>query len=97
MDTLHAIIDTIRVVLPSSSASSENILAGPIITAIATLFGVGMGAFVSYRIARAQFRATVISTSRQQWIETLRTSVSELDAAVTIIIIQNEQFDFHPP
>ena len=37
-----------------------------------------MSPFVTLSVARRQFRANVLSTSRQKWIETFRDRVSEL-------------------
>ncbi len=49
-----------------------------LITATTALMASIMGPFVTLRVARRQFRANVISTNRQKWIETFRDRVSEL-------------------
>ena len=49
-----------------------------LITATTALVASIMGPFVTLRVARRQFRANVISSNRQKWIETFRDRVSEL-------------------
>lgn len=49
-----------------------------LITATTALVASIMSPFVTLRVARRQFRANVISTNRQKWIETFRSRVSEL-------------------
>ena len=49
-----------------------------LITAATALVASIMGPFVTLAVARGQFRASVISTNRQKWIETFRDRVSEL-------------------
>ncbi len=49
-----------------------------LITATTALVASIMSPFVTLRVARRQFRANVISTNRQRWIETFRDRVSEL-------------------
>lgn len=58
----------------------ETLAAVPLslITAMTALVASIMSPFVTLRVARRQFRANVISTNRQKWIETFRDRVSEL-------------------
>ena len=49
-----------------------------LITAATALVASVMGPLVTLSVARRQFRANVISTNRQKWIETFRDRVSEL-------------------
>ena len=49
-----------------------------LITAAAALVASLMSPLVTLSVARRQFRASVISTNRQRWIETFRERVSEL-------------------
>ncbi len=49
-----------------------------LITATTALMASIMGPFVTLRVARRQFRANVISSNRQKWMETFRDRVSEL-------------------
>ena len=48
------------------------------ISACTALAASIIGPIVTLRVARRQFNATVLSTNRQRWIETLRDMVSEL-------------------
>ena len=49
-----------------------------LITASTALVASVMGPIVTLNVARRQFRANVISTNRQKWIDTFRDRVSEL-------------------
>ena len=49
-----------------------------LITAGTALVASIMSPLVTLSVARRQFRASVISTNRQKWIETFRDRVSEL-------------------
>ena len=49
-----------------------------LITASTALVASVMGPIVTLTVARRQFRANVISTNRQKWIDTFRDHVSEL-------------------
>ena len=49
-----------------------------LITATTALVASIMSPFVTLSVARRQFRANVISTNRQRWIETFRDRLSEL-------------------
>ncbi len=49
-----------------------------LITATTALVASIMGPLVTLSVARHQFKANVISTNRQKWIETFRDQVSEL-------------------
>lgn len=54
-----------------------------LITATTALVASVMGPIVTLNVARRQFRANVISTNRQKWIETFRDRVSELVSLMT--------------
>ncbi len=49
-----------------------------LISASTALVASVLGPIVSLRVARRQFNATVLSTNRQKWIETLRDMLAEL-------------------
>lgn len=49
-----------------------------LLTATTALVASIMGPFVTLSVARRQFRANVVSTNRQRWIESFRDRVSEL-------------------
>ena len=49
-----------------------------LLTATTALVASIMGPFVTLMVARRQFRANVISTNRQKWIDTFRDRVSAL-------------------
>jgi hypothetical protein len=53
-----------------------------LITAAAALLASLISPLVTLSVARRQFRASVISTNRQKWIETLRDRLSELIALI---------------
>ena len=53
-------------------------LALSFISACTALAASIIGPIVTLRVARRQFNATVLSTNRQKWIETLRDMVAEL-------------------
>ena len=63
----------------------ETIILAAIIAAISAIMGVGIGSFVSYRIAKQQFKATVLSGNRQQWINTLRDCLAEFQSNVSLL------------
>lgn len=54
-----------------------------LITATTALVASVLGPLVTLSVARRQFRANVISTNRQRWIETFRDRVSELLSLMT--------------
>jgi hypothetical protein len=53
-----------------------------LITAMTALVASIMSPFVTLDVARRQFRANVISSNRQKWIETFRDRLSELLAVM---------------
>lgn len=52
------------------------------VTAASAIVGATLGAVVSYRIARQQLRATVRSSNRQEWINTVRDTTAEITGLV---------------
>ena len=48
-----------------------------LIAAAAALLGAALGFFGSYRVARIQFRGSVLSANRQAWINALRDTLAE--------------------
>ena len=60
------------------------------IVAFGTIVGVVIGSLVSYFIARLQFKATVISANRQQWINTLRDCIANFQAKTKIISVESK-------
>ena len=49
-----------------------------LVTSIAALLASLLGPYVTLLVARGQFKATVLSTNRQKWIDTFRDRLSEL-------------------
>ncbi|MCD6450005.1 MAG: hypothetical protein J7L34_05820 [Thermotogaceae bacterium] len=48
----------------------------PLISLIIALLAVVVGPFVTLHIAKKQIKATLVSSNRQKWINTLRTDIS---------------------
>ena len=58
---------------------------GPVVSLVSAstaLVASIVGPVIALRVARRQFNATVISASRQKWIETLRDTLAELIALI---------------
>ena len=49
-----------------------------LIVATTALTASVLGPFVTLTVARRQFRATVVSSNRQKWIDTFRDRLAEL-------------------
>lgn len=60
----------------------------PGITALAAIVGVIIGSIVSLLIARQQFKATVISANRQQWINKLRDCIADFQTKAKIALVE---------
>lgn len=60
----------------------------PGITALAAILGVIIGSTVSFLIARQQFKATVISANRQQWINKLRDCIANFQTKSKIALVE---------
>ncbi len=60
-----------------------------LLPAFTTLGGALIGALVAYLVARQQFKATVLSKNRQEWINKLRDLLAEYEA-----ILYNVHADF---
>jgi hypothetical protein len=63
---------------------------GPIVSLVSAstaLVASIVGPFITLTVARRQYNATVISTSRQKWIETLRDTLAELIALTRAAVI----------
>lgn len=58
------------------------------ISALGAIVGVVIGSIVSFLIARQQFRATVISANRHQWINTLRDSIADFQTKAKIAVTE---------
>lgn len=58
------------------------------ISASSALFGVLVGSVCSYFISRQQFKATVLSGNRQQWINTLRDCIADFQTKAKIAIVE---------
>ena len=72
--------------MPIPEINTENIaLYVAIISFASTIFGVIIGSVSSYYIAKRQFKSTVIATSRQAWIDSLRESVSEFQGILVTL------------
>jgi len=69
--------------------SSDRIaLLVPGITALAAIVGVVIGSIVSFLIAKQQFKATVISANRQQWINNLRDCIADFQTKAKIALVE---------
>ena len=66
---------------------SPEMLSG-FIVAVGAIVGVVIGSLVSFLIARQQFKATVISSNRQQWINTLRDSIADFQTKAKIATLE---------
>jgi hypothetical protein len=60
------------------------------IVASATLVGVIIGSLGSYFIARLQFKASVISANRQNWINTLRDCIAEFQVKAKVVTVETK-------
>lgn len=58
------------------------------ISALAAIVGVVIGSMVSFLIARQQFKATVISANRQQWINNLRDCIADFQTKAKISLVE---------
>ena len=59
------------------------------ISTIGAITGVIIGSIVSFLVARQQFKATVISANRQQWINTLRDSIADFQTKAKIALTED--------
>lgn len=69
------------------SELEAGILVG-VIGAASGLLGVTVGAIVSYKIAKRQIQASVVSAGRQAWISELRTAISEFQSIIGRVILK---------
>jgi hypothetical protein len=60
----------------------EITLLTALISSLSAIVGVSIGSFVSLRISKRQFAVAVLSSNRQQWINTLRDTIAEFQAGV---------------
>ena len=58
------------------------------ISAFGAIVGVVIGSIVSFLIAKQQFKATVISANRQQWINNLRDCIAEFQNRAKIALVE---------
>ena len=58
-----------------------------LVSASTALVASIVGPFITLKVARRQFNATVISASRQKWMETMRDTLSELIALINTALI----------
>jgi len=58
------------------------------VSALAAIAGVIIGSIVSFLIAKQQFKATVISANRQQWINSLRDCVADFQTKAKIALVE---------
>ena len=64
------------------------VLLTAVISSLAAIIGVVIGSIVSFFIARQQFRATVLSANRQQWINTLRDCIADFQTKAKIAVVE---------
>jgi gas vesicle protein len=71
--------------------STENIaVLVAVISTFGAIVGVVIGSIVSFLIARLQFKATVISANRHQWINTLRDSIADFQTKAKIAVTEDK-------
>jgi hypothetical protein len=58
-----------------------------LVSASTALVASIVGPFITLTVARRQFNATVISASRQKWMETMRDTLAELIALINTALI----------
>ena len=58
-----------------------------LVSASTALVASIVGPFITLTVARRQYNATVISVSRQKWIETLRDTLAELIALLRAALV----------
>ena len=58
-----------------------------LVSACTALVASIIGPVITLTVARRQFNATVISTNREKWIETLRDSLAELIALIRAALV----------
>lgn len=58
------------------------------ISALAAIIGVVIGSVISFLIARQQFKATVVSANRQQWINSLRDCIADFQTNAKIALVE---------
>lgn len=68
----------------------EEEMLSAFIVASATIVGVVIGSLGSYFIARLQFKASVISANRQEWINTLRDCIAEFQVKAKIVTVETK-------
>ncbi|MEQ9618786.1 MAG: hypothetical protein RIG61_06400 [Deltaproteobacteria bacterium] len=57
-------------------------VVGALVGALSSIAGVLIGSFFSFLTSRRQFQSTVISNKRQEWINTLRDTISEFQSVL---------------
>lgn len=60
-----------------------------IVTAAIAVVAVVVGPFFSYRVARRQIRASVVSSNRQVWIDNLRGTIADFLAKYAMVRMTN--------
>jgi hypothetical protein len=68
-------------------------MSSEFIAAISAISGMFIGALFSYLTMRIQLRRTIVSTSRQAWINTLRDAIAELQTKSMIIFEEYRSAD----
>ena len=58
-----------------------------VISAVTALVASVLGPMVSLAVAKRQFNASVLSTNRQRWLETLRDTLAELASQIVGVVI----------
>jgi len=67
--------------------SPDMFMAG--ISALGAIVGVVIGSIVSVLIAKQQIKATVISVSRQQWINNFRECIADFQTKAAIVLVES--------
>jgi hypothetical protein len=62
------------------AAERESSMLDKLLPLFSTLGGALIGALVAYLVARQQFKASVLSTNRQEWINKLRDLLAQYEA-----------------
>src|SRR5476649_1962847 len=58
-----------------------------VVPGLTTIAGAAIGAWIAYLVGRQQFKANVISSNRQTWINTLRDTISEYQSCASVMSI----------
>src|SRR5262245_24101667 len=79
-----------------SPGDTMNPLIIAFVTSVTALMAAMLGPLVSLLVARMQIRASVVSNSRERWIETLRDAVAEYVALLLTASLVKQAMESDP-